>query len=83
MRSFPVVLQQFNLNVGSGGAGLHPGGDGVVRELLFRRPLTLSVLTERRVFRPYGLKGWSIRHFRSWVPDAGADLVERILFPLP
>lgn len=33
------------------------GGDGVVRELLFRRPLTLSILTERRVFAPYGLEG--------------------------
>ncbi|CAL4060693.1 unnamed protein product, partial [Meganyctiphanes norvegica] len=32
------------------------GGDGVVRELLFRRPLTLSILTERRVFAPFGLE---------------------------
>lgn len=36
---------------------MYRGGEGVVRETLFRRPLTLSVLTERRVFNPYGLKG--------------------------
>ena len=29
----------------------------MVRETLFRKPLTLSVLTERRVFNPYGLNG--------------------------
>ena len=31
----------------------------MVRETLFRKPLTLSVLTERRVFNPYGLNGLS------------------------
>ena len=36
---------------------MYHGGDGVVRETMFRRPITLSVLTERRVFSPYGLKG--------------------------
>ena len=54
---YPVILNRFHLNVGTGGKGLHNGGDGVVRELLFRRPLTLSVLCERRVYSPYGLKG--------------------------
>ncbi|XP_049939893.1 5-oxoprolinase [Schistocerca serialis cubense] len=58
-RRYPVVLQKFCLREGSGGAGLHRGGDGVVRELLFRRPMTLSVLTERRVFAPYGMAGGS------------------------
>ena len=36
---------------------MYNGGDGIVREMLFRKPLTLSVLTERRAFRPYGLEG--------------------------
>ena len=36
---------------------MYCGGEGVVRETLFRKPLTLSVLTERRVFNPYGLNG--------------------------
>jgi 5-oxoprolinase (ATP-hydrolysing) len=56
-RRYPVVLQCFHLNPGTGGGGAFHGGDGVVREFLFRKPLTLSVLTERRVFSPYGLQG--------------------------
>ena len=52
-----MVLKCFHLNPGTGGLGAHNGGDGVVREFLFRKPLTLSILTERRVFAPYGLRG--------------------------
>ena len=29
----------------------------MLREIMFRRPLTLSVLTERRVYQPYGMNG--------------------------
>ena len=65
---YPVVLNCFNLNPGTGGRGQFYGGDGVIRELLFRRSQVLSVLTERRVFQPYGLNGGCIRireHHRS------------------
>ena len=58
---YPVVIKQFGLRPGTGGRGKYRGGDGVIRELLFRKALTLSVLTERRVHQPYGLKGWSVR----------------------
>lgn len=54
---YPVILDQFSLRLGSGGAGKYCGGDGVVRKLLFRSNVVLSVLTERRSTRPYGLKG--------------------------
>ena len=54
---YPVILRSFQLNSGSGGQGVYKGGDGVIRELVFRRPLTLSILSERRAFCPYGLKG--------------------------
>ena len=54
---YPVILQQFGLNPGSGGRGQYIGGDGVIREMLFRKSLTLSILSERRVNRPYGLRG--------------------------
>ena len=33
------------------------GGDGVIRELEFTRPLVVSILSERRSFQPYGLEG--------------------------
>ena len=60
-----MILRRFHLNPGTGGNGFHRGGDGVVRELLFRRPQVLSVLGERRAFRPYGLKGTSLGEFLS------------------
>ncbi|KAI0219976.1 5-oxoprolinase [Lamellibrachia satsuma] len=56
-RRYPVIVQRFSLRPGSGGKGRYCGGDGVVREILFRKPLVLCILTERRVFQPYGLKG--------------------------
>ncbi|KAM6033035.1 5-oxoprolinase [Chlamydotis macqueenii] len=56
---YPVVLRRFELRPGSGGAGRWRGGQGVTRELLFRRDALLSVLSERRARRPYGLHGGS------------------------
>ena len=57
---YPVILESFSLRPNTGGKGRYRGGDGVQRRLRFRRPLTLSILTERRVFKPYGLKGHSL-----------------------
>ncbi|KAK5971095.1 Hydantoinase B/oxoprolinase [Trichostrongylus colubriformis] len=54
---YPVILREFSLRANSGGEGRWRGGDGVIRCLQFRRPLSLALLTERRVFAPYGLKG--------------------------
>ncbi|RLU22243.1 hypothetical protein DMN91_004521 [Ooceraea biroi] len=51
---YPVVLDKFSLRPGSGGDGTYVGGDGVVREMTFRAPMILSVLTERRVHAPPG-----------------------------
>lgn len=56
-RRYPVLLREFSLRKGSGGEGARPGGDGVVRELEPLRPLVMSILSERRVLRPYGLEG--------------------------
>nr|CAB3264567.1 5-oxoprolinase [Phallusia mammillata] len=56
-RRYPVVLKRFELNPGTGGRGKYRGGDGVIREILFRKDLLLSVLCERRVFPPYGMNG--------------------------
>ena len=56
-RRYPVILREFSLRSGSGGKGQHHGGDGVVRDIEFRIPLQVSILSERRVYRPYGLEG--------------------------
>ena len=54
---FPVRLHRFAIRVGSGGAGLHVGGDGVVRELEFLKAVDVSLLTSRRNCQPFGLAG--------------------------
>uniref|UniRef100_A0A7S0G1G6 Hydantoinase B/oxoprolinase domain-containing protein n=2 Tax=Rhodosorus marinus TaxID=101924 RepID=A0A7S0G1G6_9RHOD len=54
---YPVRLRKFLLRKGSGGVGLHPGGEGVEREIEVTSPLTVSILSERRVHRPWGLNG--------------------------
>ncbi|HUI24834.1 MAG TPA: hydantoinase B/oxoprolinase family protein, partial [Candidatus Kryptonia bacterium] len=54
---YPVRLRRFVIRRGSGGAGRHAGGDGIVREIEFLAPLELSLLTGRRISAPYGLAG--------------------------
>jgi len=52
-----VRLRRFTLRRGSGGRGRYPGGAGVIREIEFNKPATLSILSERRVVPPYGMAG--------------------------
>ncbi|OBZ83149.1 Uncharacterized protein C11D3.14c [Choanephora cucurbitarum] len=57
-RRYPVMLHQFALRQGSGGAGQYRGGDGVIREIEFLEDdIQVSILSERRVYSPYGLAG--------------------------
>jgi len=53
----PVRVRRFGLRAGSGGAGAHEGGDGLVRELEFLEPVQVSLLAQRRTRRPFGLRG--------------------------
>ncbi len=54
---FPVRVGHFGIRKQSGGAGQHRGGDGIVREIEFLSPLSVSLLTSRRSTQPYGLAG--------------------------
>jgi 5-oxoprolinase (ATP-hydrolysing) len=54
---FPVLLEAFGLRRGSGGAGRWRGGDGVVRRVAFREPMTAGILSNRRRVPPFGLEG--------------------------
>ncbi len=54
---YPIILREFSLRKNSGGAGKHKGGDGLIREFEFLEDLNLSILTERRVYEPYGMAG--------------------------
>jgi 5-oxoprolinase (ATP-hydrolysing) len=54
---YPVRLECFARREGSGGEGRHRGGDGLIREITFLEPASLSLLTQHRVERPYGMDG--------------------------
>lgn len=55
---YPVRLREFSIRRGSGGMGIHRGGDGVIRRIEFLQPLTLSILSQRRgPYPPYGFSG--------------------------
>ncbi len=54
---YPVRIDRFAVRRGSGGDGRFRGGDGIVREYTFLAPLSLSILSQHRTGRPYGLDG--------------------------
>ncbi len=54
---FPVLIDDFGVRTGSGGAGRWRGGDGVVRRLRFRAAARVSILSNRRRVAPFGLVG--------------------------
>ncbi|QNI70029.1 hydantoinase B/oxoprolinase family protein [Cyanobium sp. NS01] len=53
----PIRIERFAIRRGSGGHGRWPGGDGVVRELRFLAPMTVSLLSGARRVAPAGLAG--------------------------
>jgi N-methylhydantoinase B len=55
--SYPLRVERWELRAGSGGDGLHRGGDGVTRELRVLEDCRLSLLTERRAHSPRGAAG--------------------------
>ena len=55
---FGLRVEQQRLRVGSGGAGAHRGGDGMIRHYrVLAAGLALTTMFERRVIPPYGLCG--------------------------
>ncbi len=54
---YPFRVVRYELRRGSGGAGRHPGGEGIEREIEFLAPATVSLMGERRVVPPWGLAG--------------------------
>lgn len=54
---FPFRIHAYGIRRGSGGAGHWRGGDGLLREIEFLAPATVTLLTERRTTPPYGMQG--------------------------
>jgi 5-oxoprolinase (ATP-hydrolysing) len=74
---YPVRVERFALRRGSGGAGQYRGGDGLVREIVFLEPATLSVLTQHRVEEPYGVDGGAPgARGRQWIVRVAGAIEE-------
>ncbi len=64
----PVRLERFKIRHGSGGAGEHQGGDGVIRDVRFLEPMRANILANRRRVPPRGIKGGgNAKPARNWV----------------
>ncbi|KAB7623188.1 hydantoinase B/oxoprolinase family protein [Alkalilimnicola sp. S0819] len=55
--AYPLRVRHYGVRRGSGGAGRRAGGCGLVREYEFLAPAVVTLLTERRRHRPWGLAG--------------------------
>jgi 5-oxoprolinase (ATP-hydrolysing) len=54
---YPVRMKKFEIRRGSGGHGKHHGGDGIIREIQFLAPLSVTFISQHRIVPPYGLLG--------------------------
>jgi 5-oxoprolinase (ATP-hydrolysing) len=54
---YPVLLEEFAIRHDSGGRGRHRGGNGALRRIRFREPMTAAILSTRRDTEPFGLAG--------------------------
>ena len=68
---YPVRLESHRIRAGSGGAGRWQGGNGAVRRIRFLTPMTASILSNNRVYAPFGAQG-------GGVGALGANYVERV-----
>lgn len=80
-KRYPVILREFSIRRGSGGKGRNRGGDGCVRDIELRRPMQVSILSERRVIPPYGMAGGEDgkRGVNLWVRKDPRDGTERTI----
>ena len=80
---FPVLVEEHSIRAGSGGAGRFRGGDGALRRVRMREPMTAAILANRRVVPPYGMAGGGPGELgKSWVErraEGGASSVRQEL----
>lgn len=80
-KRYPVLLREFSIRPNSGGKGLRHGGDGCIRDIELRRPMQVSILSERRVNAPYGLAGGreGMRGVNLWIRRDPSDGTTRTI----
>ncbi len=52
--NYPLQVNRYAIREGTGGTGLHRGGDGLIREIEFTETTSVTLLTERRTHAPWG-----------------------------
>ncbi|MBI5837151.1 MAG: hydantoinase B/oxoprolinase family protein [Candidatus Eisenbacteria bacterium] len=81
--AYPLRVREYSLRRGSGGAGRHRGGEGLVREIEVLVACRVALVSERRVHGPYGLRGggpgavgrnWLVRGGRAHPLPGKAEL---------
>jgi len=55
--AYPFRVVATRIRRGSGGRGRWRGGDGIERVIALRAPARVTVISERRVLKPWGLAG--------------------------
>lgn len=56
-RELPIMIKSYSIRDESGGKGEYHGGNGIIREFKFLTETEVTIITERRVNSPYGIKG--------------------------
>ncbi len=75
---FPVLLKEFSIRSDSGGQGKYQGGNGVIRRIQFREPMTAAILSGHRVVPPFGVAGGKPGKVgRNWV-ERSQGTIERL-----
>ncbi|MDR3438008.1 hydantoinase B/oxoprolinase family protein [Telmatospirillum sp.] len=78
---FPVTLESFRIRAGSGGAGRHHGGNGVIRQIRFNEPMTAAIVSNRRLNAPFGMAGGGDgQPGRNRLRRAGSDHMETLSY---
>ena len=74
---YPVRVESFAIRRGSGGAGAHHGGDGVIRKIRFLEPMRANILANRRRVPPRGIAGGGdAQAGRNWVERSDGGIEE-------
>ena len=77
--AYPFRVRRYAYREGSGGAGKFRGGNGLIRELEMLAPVRLTLLADRRRFRPYGLQGGEEGAAGgAWIAEAGVEEETRL-----
>jgi N-methylhydantoinase B len=72
--AYPFRVRRYAYRNGSGGAGKFRGGDGLIKEVEMLAPAKITLLADRRLFKPYGLEGGEAgTGGAAWIVRAAGD----------